>query len=77
MAEERNSTGPAPNGSTNHSHNPLWFRLASFFVGALILFVEIEVRKGTRIWVVGLALVLMGIVTLEQVVEWLEVRHRS
>lgn len=58
-----------------HHLNALWFRVACFLVGAAILIIEIELRHGTRLWVVGLALVLMGIVTVEQVLDWLKERQ--
>lgn len=48
---------------------------ALFVVGAFLLVVEIEFRHDARVWVIVLALVLMGIVTVDQVLEWF--RHRS
>lgn len=75
MASSDPSPGTPPGQHQSHN-NSLWFRLASFLVGAAILIIEIEVRKGTRIWVVGLSLVLMGIVTIEQVIDWADARHK-
>lgn len=49
---------------------------ALFVVGAVLLVIEIELRPNdTRVWVVALSLVMMGIVTVDQVVTW--VRERT
>lgn len=46
-----------------------------FLVGATILILETEFRAVSRAWVIGLALVLMGLVTLEQVMAFVHRRH--
>lgn len=41
-----------------------------FVVGASILFIEIEFRHPSRLWVIALALVMMGLVSLDQVLDY-------
>lgn len=45
-------------------------RFLAFIVGAIILILELEFRPDARIGVVVLCLVLMGVVTVDQVIDW-------
>ena len=57
------------NGNGNSSFDR-WRRLLMFLVGATILILELEWHDHVRFYVIGLALVLMGIVTFEQAREY-------
>ena len=65
-----------PNNHHNNGHDVLdrWRRLAMFVVGATILILELEWHDSVRVYVIVLALILMGIVTFEQVREYLQTR---
>ena len=39
-------------------------------LGAVILFIEIEFQDPSRVWVIALALVFMGVVTVDQALSW-------
>jgi hypothetical protein len=49
--------------------------ISLFLIGAVILVLEIEWHEHTRGWVIALSLLLMGIVTVDQVRKWFEGKH--